>query len=104
MPYTGLFLRAGSFFQILVFLVIQTPSTSLGTGNVGMKDCSVSEIQLPDLSYAHRVREIGKASVSDLGGKLGLSLVSMVGKPALGSWDLGSRVNFGNMAPEADSN
>lgn len=90
----GLFLRAGSFSQILVFLVIQTPNSSLGTGNVEIKDCSVSEIQFPDLSCAHRVKEIGKVSVSDhVGGKLGLSLVILVSKPAVGSWDLGSSIN-----------
>ena len=71
MLYIGLFLRVGSFFQILVFLVMQTPNCSLGTGNVEMKDCSVSEIQFPDLSCAHRAREIGKVSVSDHGRKVG---------------------------------
>ena len=48
--------------------------------------------------------ELGKLQYQTMGGKLGVSLVSVVGKPAIGSWDLGSRVNFGNMAPEADSN
>ena len=47
------------------------PNSSLGTGNVEMKECSVSEIQFPDLSCAHRVREIGKVSVSDHGRKAG---------------------------------
>ena len=47
------------------------PNSSLGTGNVEIKDCSVSEIQFPDLSCAHRVREIGKVSVSDHGRKVG---------------------------------
>ena len=47
--------------------------------------------------------KLGKFQYQTMGGKLGLSLVSVVGKPAVGSWDLGSSVNFGNMAPEADS-
>ena len=71
------------------------PSTSPHSGNVEMKGYSISEIQFPNLSCAHRVRASGEVSVSVGGRQAQQSLVSVVGRPAVRSWELGSSINFG---------